>query len=227
MDGQRGLTHKSVHKFIKGLQLNEWESLYFENLVFFNQAKEKEEKDFYYKNMELARSHQTQAFLSKDQYDVLSDWLPLAIKELAHLQDFVLDSKWISQRFDHKATKEDVKEALKTLERLQLVSIDHEQNTIMSTDQNLQTPEVDASGPIAQYHKKILDLAKTAIDQQNVDHRCMNALIVAVEKRDLPAAFAKIGKFVREMNALFSQGKKNYDAVYELSIQLFRLDIDV
>ena len=71
MDGQRGLTHKSVHKFIKGLQLNEWESLYFENLVFFNQAKEKEEKDFYYKNMELARSHQTQAFLSKDQYDVL------------------------------------------------------------------------------------------------------------------------------------------------------------
>ncbi len=226
MDGERNLSHKTVLKFIKGLNLNEWEALYFENLVFYNQATEASEKSFYSKNMELARTQHSQVLLSKDQYEVLTNWHPLAIKELALLSEFKLNSRWIASRLDQKITPQQAKEALELLERLNLIKIDQKRGKIHSTHQTMNTPDVDTSGPVATFHKAILNLALKSIDQQSAEQRCLNALTIAVRKKDLPAAFQKIYKFTQEMNAFFTKGTP-YDSVYQLAIQLFRVDTDV
>lgn len=225
MDGERNLTQKSVLKFIKGLALNEWESLYFENLVFLNQCSNEAEKKFYSRNMELAKSHHSQVLLTKDQYDVLSNWHPLAIKELTLLPEFNLDMKWIANRLNNKITPAQAKEALELLERLDLIKIDFKTNTVHNTHHTMHTAEVDTSGAVGDYHKKALALGSQAISEQSVDQRCLNSLIIAVNKKDLPDAFKKISKFTKEMNSSFMKGKP-YDAVYQLSIQLFRMDAD-
>lgn len=226
MDGERNLTHKTVLKFIKGLNLNEWEGLYFENLVFFNQTKDENEKAFYFKNMELARIQNSQVLLTKDQYEVLANWHPLAIKELGLLSNFQLSSRWIASKLDHKITPQQAKEALELLKRLGLIQIDHKAGKIHSTHQTMNTPDVDTSGPVATFHTSSLKLALDSIEQQTVDQRCLSALIVAVQKKDLPEAFKKIHKFVKEMNSFFTKGR-HYDSVYQLSLQLFRMDNDV
>ena len=226
MDGERSLSHKTVLKFIKGLNLNEWEALYFENLVFFNQAEDESEKAFYAKNMELAKAQHTQVLLTRDQYDVLTHWHPLAIKELGLLPNFQLNSRWIAAKLDHKITPQQAKEAIELLERLNLIKIDQKSGKIHGTHQSMNTPDVDTSGPVAKFHKTVLKLANESIEQQSVQERCLNALTVAVNKKDLPIAFQKISKFTKEMNAFFTK-EKNYDSIYQLSIQLFRMDTDV
>lgn len=226
MDGERSLTQKTVLKFIKGLNLNEWEALYFENLVFYNQSTDENEKAFYFKNMELARAQHSQVLLTKDQYEALTNWHPLAIKELGLLSDFQLNSRWIASKLDHKITPQQAKDALSLLERLGLIKIDTKNGKILGTHQTMNTPDVDTSGPVAKFHKVVLNLAIESIEQQSVEERCLNALTIAVRKKDLPSAFQKISKFTKEMNAHFTKGKP-YDAVYQLAIQLFRMDNDV
>jgi uncharacterized protein (TIGR02147 family) len=225
MDGGRSLTHKTVHKFNKGLGLNEREALYFENLVFYNQATDESEKAFYLKNMEMAKSQDARALLSKDQYEVLSHWHPLAIKELALLPDFEFSARWIASRFDHKITPQQAKEAIDLLERVGLVEVDRKAGRLRPTNQSMESPDVDTSAPIGLFHKAVLKHAVTAIDEQKIDERCLSALTVAVRKKDLPEAFRRIQKFLKEMDAYFMKGK-SYDSVYQLAVQLFRLDSD-
>src|SRR5438045_8662218 len=48
MDGARNLTEESIQKFANGFKLNQQETDFFKNLVFFTQAKTSEEKSRYY-----------------------------------------------------------------------------------------------------------------------------------------------------------------------------------
>ncbi len=111
------------------------------------------------------------------------------------------------------------------LERVGLIKVDRKNGKIHGTNQSLQTPDIDSSSAIPNFHKSVLGLAIESIDQQKVEERCLSSLTVAVQKKDLPEAFKKIHKFRNEMDSHFMKGKI-YDSVYQLAIQLFRIDHD-
>lgn len=226
MDGKRNITHKTVYKFSKGLGLNERESIYFENLVFFNQVKDENEGSFYRKNMEYAKADGTRPLLSKDQYEILTNWYSSAVHQLSLVSDFKPSPRWIASRFDHKIMPQQAKEAIELLHRLGMIKINSKTGKISITNASLQTPDVDTSKPIAEFHKSILELAKNSIEEQKIEERCLSSLTVAINKKDLPLAFKKIHKFRNEMDSYFMKGK-TYDSVYQMAIQLFRLDTDV
>jgi len=225
MDGERSLTHRNIRKFTKGLGLGEREALYFENLVHHNQAKDDDERAFFEKNLELTRAQDDRVILTKDQHDALANWYPLAIKEAALLDGFVPKPKWIASRFDYRFTPEQAREAIELLGRLGLIEIDPKTGTFRVTQQSMQTPDLTHSHSAALFHKNMIDLAREAVDKQGSDQRCLSALTVAVRKKDLPEAFRKIHRFRNEMDDYFLKGKP-YDAVYQLNLQLFRLDND-
>jgi uncharacterized protein (TIGR02147 family) len=225
MDGERNLTHRNVRKFAKGLNLGERETLFFENLVFYTQAKDPEEKAFFQGNLDLARSQDDRVLLTRDQHQVLANWYPLAIKELVLLGGFKLQPKWIAGRFDHRFTPEEAKAALELLERVGLVEIDRKAGRVRVTHQSMQTPDITRSAAAAIFHKKMLDLAKEAVDKQSSEERCFSSVTVAVRKNDLKKAFKRIHQFRNEMDTYFGNGTY-YDAVYQLNLQLFRLDND-
>jgi uncharacterized protein (TIGR02147 family) len=57
--GKRNLTTNSISKIAKGLGLNKQERAYFEDLVLMNQAKDHEQKDYYYQRITSERRHRT------------------------------------------------------------------------------------------------------------------------------------------------------------------------
>ncbi len=225
MDGQRNLTHRNVRKFAKGLSLGERETLFFENLVFYTQAKDPEEKVFFKGNLDLARSQDDRVLLTRDQHQILANWFPLAIKELTLVQGFKPQAKWIAGRFDHRFTPEEAKAALELLERVGLIEIDRKTGRVRVTHQSMQTPDVTRSDSAAIFHTKMLELAKDAMGKQSSEERCFSALTVAVRKSDLKKAFKRIHQFRNELDTYFGNGAY-YDAVYQLNLQLFRLDND-
>lgn len=226
MDGERNLTHRNVRKFAKGLNLGDREAIYFENLVFCNQAKDKDEEEFFKNNLELARDKDDRVLLTRDQHEALAKWHPMAIKELVITKGFDPKPKRIAARLDYRITPQEAKEALELLERLGLIQIDRKNGKIRDTQQSMQTPDITRSNAVALYHKQMLDLAKESIDSQSGEERCLSALTVAIQKRDLVDAFQKIHQFRNEMDTFFTK-RKPYDAVYQLNFQLYRLDTDV
>lgn len=224
MDGTRNLTHRNIRKFAKGLGLGDKEAHYFENLVLFNQAKDEEEKGFFKKNLDLIRANDDRGLLSKDQFEVLSNWYPLVIKELLLLGDFNPQPKKIAQKLDFKITPQQAKEAVELLVRLGLLRVLSD-GKLESTNQNMQTPDATKSDAIASFHRQMITLARDSIDKQSGKDRCLSALTFAIRKKDLPEAFRRIHEFRNELDTYFSRGKP-YDAVYQLNVQLFRLDQD-
>ncbi len=226
MDGKRNLTHRNVRKFAIGLGLTGKEQVYFENLVFFNQSEDPAEQEFLKKNLELAKSHDDRALLTKDQYDILANWYPLAIKELLLLNGFPPVPKKIAARFDHRFTPQQARDALTLLERLGFIEVDAKTGSTKVIKQHLATPDLAQSDAVARFHHTVIEMVKAAIDGQTSKERCLSALTVAIRRSDLPEAFRKIHEFRNEMDTFFSKGKP-YDSVYQLNISLFRLDCDV
>lgn len=220
IDGKRNLTHKNVRKFAKALNLGERELNYFENLVFFNQAKTSDEKEFYSRNMELAKKANYGTLLSRDQYEVLSKWYYVTIREMTYLKDFQEDPKWIANRLDREISAAQVKEAIELLLKTGLLTRDGAK--LIPTMPDFITEEEVVSEAVTQYHVEMMDKAKRSIAAQSQKDRCLNGLTVAVSKKDVEAVKKKIVEFRNAMNKYLTR-QNNYDAVYQLNLHFFKL----
>ena len=104
--------------------------------------------------------------------------------------------------------------------------VDPKSGSLRVRNQAIQTPDVVRSDAVVIFHKEMLDRAKEALDSQTSKERCLSSLTVAVRKKDLPEAFRRVHAFRGDLDTLFTRGRP-YDSVYQLNMQLFRLDTDV
>jgi uncharacterized protein (TIGR02147 family) len=224
MDGERNLTHRNIRKFALGLGLGDREQLYFENLVFFTQAKDPADREFFKKNLETIRAKDDRTLLTRDQYEIFALWYPAAIREALLIPGFPTTPKKLAARFDHSFTPQQAREALDLLLRIGMIETD-KTGGLRVTKQSIQTPDLTKSEALVRFYHSMIEMAQRAVEGQSSKERCLSGVTVAVRKEDLKEAFRRIHEFRNEMNAFFSKGKA-YDAVYQLNLQLFRLDCD-
>ena len=96
---RRNLTSSLIMKFAGALQLKKKEREYFENLVYFNQAKSLEEKSRFYEKM-LALSPLNAQVVRKDKYEFYSRWWYSAIRELLYFFPFKGDFQALAKKLD-------------------------------------------------------------------------------------------------------------------------------
>ena len=222
MDGQRNLTHKNVKKFAEGLGLQDKEALYFENLVFMNQAKNDEEREFYGSNMKLLKENGYGTTLTKDQYKVYSKWYFLVLKEMLLLFNFRENPRWIADKLDRTLTRREILDAIDLLLRFGLIKRDPKTNKLVPKTTDLVSEPGITSEAIKQFYKEMIKKSYEAIDLQKSDERFFNSLTVAICTDDLPKIFKKIRKFRNELDEYILRAKK-FDSVYQLNINFFRL----
>lgn len=225
MDGERNLGPQTILNFAKGMGLDEKETVFFATLVKLNQAKLQKDIDKHTADLELLRLDFERSTLTEAHYAMLTSWHFAAIKELLLLPNQEATPKAIARRLNSMITPEKAKDALSLLKEIGMIEQDKHGAWIIH-QQNSQTVPTTNSKTVAQFHRDVLDLAKESIDTQKSDERCLSALTFAIEKKKLPEAFKRIHEFRNEMDTYFSTKKKPFDAVYQLNIQLFRLDQD-
>ncbi|HMQ09741.1 MAG TPA: TIGR02147 family protein [Oligoflexia bacterium] len=224
MDGRRNLTYKNLRGFCEALEFDEKQAEFFKNLVLFNQAKTEKDIIFYQKQMQAVLDLNQKNLLQKDQYGVYASFYTLVIKELILLNFKQQSPKSIAKKLNYALSPEQVKTALKKLEDLNLIKKNSD-GDYKSVQQSMQTPNLIKSSRVYDYYQHLLKIASDALKEQSDVERCFSTLTVAVNKQDLPKAFDMIHEFRDHLDKMFIASKK-YDAVYQLSIQLFRLDKD-
>ncbi|HUP58704.1 MAG TPA: TIGR02147 family protein, partial [Bdellovibrionota bacterium] len=97
IEGKRNLTPHTVRRFADALGLQPREALYFENLVYFNQAKTPKDKDYYFQRVSISTAgRESKPFeLLRSQYQFYSNWYYVAVWSLAGLPSFNEDPEWI------------------------------------------------------------------------------------------------------------------------------------
>jgi uncharacterized protein (TIGR02147 family) len=164
------------------------------------------------------------SFLNIDAEDFakITQWYFYAILELTELRGFRSEARWIASRLSLTA-----KTARDAIARLIEVGLLVEDNGVLRkksrnysygivhTEQ--QRKKLDLS------HARKIRLGIKALDQP-LATREISGNTIAINSSKLPEAKKMIRKFARELMALLEDGER--DKVYQLNLQLFRLDQD-
>src|SRR5215217_1707323 len=114
MEGERNLTQKTLVKLLPALGFDAEQARYFENLVFFNQAKGLGEQQVYYDRLRDA-SAATFRKLEAAQLGIFRAWHYTVIREMTTLKEFRDEPEWIAERLTPRVETQEVRAALQTL----------------------------------------------------------------------------------------------------------------
>ncbi len=220
MDGKRNITKGTVVKLLQGLGLDEERSAYFENLVFFNQAKTDEEKSFYYANLVKSTPGSRLHKMDSSQFRIFTEWYHSVIREMMELRNFNPAPQWISKRLGGLVTEAQVTESLKLLTSLGLAV--KTANGYRQTQNLLTTDDEVNELLVKQYHRQMMDLAKGSMEHLPAEDRDISAVTFAIRREDFPV-LKKHLQLMRKELLNFSSEKGTGEDVVQVNIQLFPL----
>ncbi|HEX4922840.1 MAG TPA: TIGR02147 family protein, partial [Bdellovibrionales bacterium] len=221
IDGDRRVTDKNIHSFIRGLRLNKSEADYFRNIVLYKETPDIDAKETFLKEALRLRMKQSRepAELEHDRLEILKSWHHWAIREMVLLEDFRDDPAWVAARLKGRITPKQAAESLELLKRLRFIT---EENGKFKIGEPLLTTGDEVAGLlIKQLHRQFIELGLESLFNDTGMEREAGSLTIALPKGRLPELKKAIKEFRRELNRSFTA--ENGDEVYHLVINLFPL----
>lgn len=220
MDGKRNLTKRSLVKLALALGLTAHRADYFENLVFFNQAASLEEKDFYYRKMLGSDRSRGLRKLESTQFEIFRSAAPIAIREMLGMGGFRNSPEWIAGRLLPAVAPEEVRESLRLLLDAGLVK--RTPGGFKAVDEAITTDDEVMSVMVRNYHVRMLDHARQALDTLDAEERDISSVCFKIREADFPKLKKQIQLIRKELRSFAVEGKEG-ERVVQVSIQLFPL----
>ena len=220
MDGKRNVTKETVTKLIIGLGLQGRRAEYFENLVFFNQARNDREKQLFYDKLLKMSPNSRLRKLESTQFRIFREWYHSLIREMVTLKDFNAAPEWISRRMVDKVSGQRVQDSLKLL--LDLGLLTRTANGFKQNDALLTTDDEVADMLVKQYHQQMIAQALAALATQPGERRDVSSLTFPIKRKDFPV-LKKHLQLMRKELLNFSAGPGEGEEIVQVNIQLFPL----
>ena len=220
IDGKRNITKSTVTKLIHGLGLIKQRATYFENLVFFNQATDDEEKKVYYEQLVKASPNSKLHKMDQAQLRIFREWHHSVILEMVSLKGFRPIPDWVSKRLDGKVTPAQVQESFNLL--LELGLLVKTANGFRQRDPMITTDDEVQDLMVKQYHQQMLSLSKDKLSELASQDRDFSALTFSIRRKDFPNLKKQI-QLMRKELLDFSADAGEGDDVVQVNIQLFPL----
>lgn len=222
VEGKRNLSPDGIYKLSQAMNLSAKEADFFISLVNFNQAKDPEERNFYFKKIcsfkEFAKAHR----LAKEQFEYFSKWYNVAVRELVNLPSFKMDPLWIAQKLAVTVPHQEIAQALSLLKKLGLIA-ERPDGRWCLTNPHLETESEVSSTFLMSFHREMILMAVAALKQE-AEKRNISAMSMAVGDAEFHEIKKRLKKFLKEIqNYLASRKKGKIDRVVQLNCQLFHL----
>ena len=220
IDGTRNITKNTVVKLIHGLGLDGQRAVYFESLVFFNQAQTDADKQVYYAQLLKASPRSKLHKMDKAQFRIFREWHHSAILEMVALKDFRPIPDWISKRLGGLITPAQVTESLKLLVEVGLLVKTangyRQRDPLITTDDEVQDLMVKM------YHLQMLKLSADMLSTLPGAQRDVSALTFSIKREDFPN-LKKHLQLMRKELLDFSAKAGEAEDVVQVNIQLYPL----
>jgi uncharacterized protein (TIGR02147 family) len=219
--GQRNLTAAMAERFARACGLSGEAAAYFTQLVAFNQARTREQRNQSYARLIAFGRYRRGHKLDLAQAAYHSTWYAPAIRELAASAQFREDPEWIAENLWPKIKASEAKQALETLLELGLLERDPHGRL-------RQTTPVVSTGPetlgmhITNYHAEMMRRATAAMELVPAASRDVSALTFCVGPNGLAKLKQRIQEIRRELIELV-EAEPDRNQVVQLNLQLFPL----
>lgn len=226
IQGKRNLTNRTMHGIINCLKFTPKESHYFETLVYYNQAKNDEEKEFYFKRLEqsIGGRHSSAFLVLKSQYNYYSKWYLVAIREVVALKDFVEDEDWIRAKLKNKVTKKQVSDSILDLLNLGLLKRRDDGKLVQSATLVKFSDDETNYTVVQNVHSQFLDCSKEALHEESYNDRSVSHVVISTDESRFKEMREDIKEFRDMINRKYGDCAENkINKVYTLGIQLYPL----
>ncbi len=220
MEGKRNLSKKTLVRLCPALGLNKEQTLYFENLVFFNQAKSLEEKSFFYERLLKGSGVSTFKRLEFSQLQIFRKWHGVLIREMLNLKVFRNSPQWLASQILSKVEPHEVEESIKML--LETGIIQKTANGYRAADPDITTDDEVKSFLVKSYHAQMMKLAIAAQDEMPAAERDISSACFAIKESDLPALKKQLQLMRKELRN-FAASAGEGERVVQVNIQFFPL----
>jgi uncharacterized protein (TIGR02147 family) len=220
MEGKRNLTKRSFLKLAVALGLTAERAEYFENLVFFNQASSMDEKDFYYRKLLGADKNRGVRKLEQSQFEIFRTASPIAIREMLDMAGFRNSPNWIADRLIPAVDPQEVRDSLNLL--LEAGLIKKTPGGFKSVDEAITTHDEVMSVLVRNYHVRMLDQAKHALDNLEPGKRDISSVCFKIREEDFSKLKKQIQLIRKDLRRFAVEGKQG-ERVVQVSIQMFPL----
>lgn len=159
--------------------------------------------------------------LQQDELELLSNWSHFAILELSKTKNFKYDPSIIAARLGLHKTE--VIAAVERLEKLKFIQLNAKQMIVL-TPNTTWTNTKNTTDARRIFQRELLKKSIDAIEHVPFERRENGSLTVAINKNRLPEFKEKLKSVRRDLAEFFqSDGEKNLDEVYQLTLAFFPL----
>jgi uncharacterized protein (TIGR02147 family) len=217
-NGRRNITPNLARRISQSLNLDAVETRYLELICQIKNETDENIKSGLIDMVQELRPDLTYYSYGNDIFKTMKNWYHMTILTAGRLNKFKEGlSQTLHKRLRGNLAPIDIKQALERLERLGFVSKD---GTSFKTNEKVSFGDKLPDLAIREYHKQSLELAKTAIDEQNMSERDLRASTFGIKEDDYQKAIELIKKCHSQLLELESE---DADHIYQINTQFFQL----
>jgi uncharacterized protein (TIGR02147 family) len=227
IQGQKNLSKKSILKISHAIGHTSTESEYFENLVFYNQGSDREERNHYLHNLLQIKSRVAKTARAlrtrRDQYEYYTHWYHSAVRAWIDLHPFKDDYALLARSLYPAITAFQAKKSVQLLERLQLVKQD-DNGYYYLTEKHITTGNEIIDSAALNFHYDCTKLAAAAINKLPKTERNVTGMTLGISQQ----AYEKVCEAAREFRSTvvdIVEGDTVPERVYQLNIHLFPMSV--
>lgn len=218
--GRKNLTAIQTRRLASLLGLGESDSLFFDAMVQYGQAREPEEKQVWFERMAhlqtiRLRTLQGEALslFSRPELVFLFEWLTFS--------EYDGDSEKLGRLFDPPFSASQVENAFKDLERLRLVGRDSK-GRLRTVDHALSSGQNVKSADLVRFHERCMALARRSLRRVPASDRDLGVLTLGLSAEAFEQVKTELASFRRRLMALALQ-ENAPDRLYQFNFHAFPL----
>lgn len=216
---QAGLSARAAVRLVAKLRLSEVEAEYFKALVEAEHSRSIIKKKQAKLRLQVLQEQQNFRGFDQEKAKFISDWYYSAILELTELDGFESNEKWIAKKLG--MSLEQTQLALQRLFQFEL--LDTVNGRWVQTHKQLCFESDVVCNEFKKHHLQMLEKAKTAITDLDMDVREVSSVTLAISSHELP----RLKKFLsatRKTLMMDAEKMKSKDRIYALTLHLFPVD---
>jgi uncharacterized protein (TIGR02147 family) len=221
IQGKRNISPEFIFGFARVFKLKKSETEYFELLVNFDQAKNHEQKKYYFEKI-LSSKKSKIKITEKQQYEFYSRWHYTAVREVLDIYKFNgEDYAELAKMVSPAITTAEAKKAIELLLGMGFIR-KNKDGWFEQVDPFISTGYEAQSVAITNFLVSTIDLARQAVDRYPRDRRSMSALSFSISSEGYKAIDERLKTFRREILEI-AKADKNKDRIYHVNFQIFPL----
>lgn len=216
LKGQRRVSIKIAERIINQLDLTSIERASI--------LKDFQEKDSHQKKIQYRQKlKEKKEFLkmASNQFQLISNWVHLAILSLIKTKNFQYDTQWIAKRLS--TTNKNIEKAIKRLIDLELIQ--EQNNSLIRTSSLIRIDSKSADQILRKSYINDMDLAKSKLNTTKVYERDFTSMTLPSDPELIPKAKEIIRNAHLQLEELMESGRST--EVYKFSTQLYPLSQEI